>query len=132
PDTQIDPGDCGGNDASGIGIRSDLPAYRLIAIDNNEMWGWPNAAVNISGVFGVHVLHNHLHHNRRQVSRSGCRAYGLGYGVVIGQTGYALIEGNLFDHNRHDIACDGRPGTGYEARYNLVLTGNVQHSFDVH
>lgn len=132
PDTRIEPGDCGDHDPSGIAVRSPVPDTRLVVVDNNEMWGWPNAAVDVSNVFGVYVMHNHIHDNRRQVSRAGCRAYGLGYGVVIGGTGYALVEANLFDHNRHDIACDGRPGTGYEARYNLVLTGNVQHSFDVH
>jgi hypothetical protein len=96
------------------------------------MWGWPHAAVSARNVAGVRVQHNHIHHNRRQMRLDGCRHYGLGYGVVVDDSGHVLVEANLFDHNRHDIASDGEPGTRYEARYNLVLNGAVQHSFDVH
>jgi hypothetical protein len=134
PDTEVTPPDCGLTPSWGIDVRrdaDDTQPFHGVRIDNNEMWGWPRAAVDILNVFGVTVQHNHLHHNRRQVKRSGCRAYGLGYGVVVGR-GAALIEANLFDHNRHDIASDGAPGARYEARHNLVLNGAVQHSFDVH
>src|SRR5262249_54588446 len=51
------------------------------------------------------------------------------------------IEGNVFDTNRHAIASDGKPWTGYIAQYNYVLEGGHceggifcywnQH-FDVH
>lgn len=135
PDTEIAPTVgpyCGGADARGIAVEADTPVQWSVNIDNNELWGWPSSAVSSSNVMGTWVHHNHIHHNRRQMTRSGCRAYGLGYGVVVSNSGYAVIEANCFDHNRHDIACDGRPGTAYEARYNLVLGGPVQHSFDVH
>jgi hypothetical protein len=101
-----------------------------VEIDNNEMMAWPGATILATRV-GVHVHHNHIHHNRRHVRKASCRAYGLGYGISTSD-GDVLIEANLFDHNRHDIASDGRPNTIYEARYNLVLDGAVQHSFDIH
>jgi hypothetical protein len=45
---------------------------------------------------------------------------------------HALIEANLFDHNRHDIASDGGNGSTYTARYNIVHNARLSHSFDVH
>src|SRR5690606_1749171 len=135
PDTEIEPTVgpwCGAADATGTAVRAGEPTLRYVRIDNNEPVGWPDPAVKVENVYGVQVQHNHIHHNRRQRRRDGCRAYGLGYGVVVGGAGHALVEANEFDHNRHDIACDGMPNTGYEARYNLILGGAVQHSFDVH
>ena len=132
PDTNIAPADCGGHDTRAIGVE-DYNTLRnwVVRIDNNELWGWPGAAVEDRNVRGLRVDHNHIHHNRRQVRKTGCKSYGLGYGVVV-SLGQALIDGNIFDHNRHDIASDGSPGSEYEARYNLVLNGPLQHSFDVH
>ena len=141
PDTEIEPAGCpdiasdgtdSAFDASAIKVHRENLTGVTVRIDNNEMWGWPHAAVSARNVAGVRVQHNHIHHNRRQMRLDGCRAYGLGYGVVVEHSGHVLVEANLFDHNRHDIASDGRPGTRYEARYNLVLNGAVQHSFDVH
>jgi len=63
-----------------------------------------------------------MHHNQRS---------GLGYGVCPDDS-TALIEANRFDWCRHHIAATGRPGTGYEARYNLVLENANGHSFDMH
>jgi hypothetical protein len=81
---------------------------------------------------GVRVHHNVIQFNRRQEHNGTCdHNYGLGYGVVVGP-GSAIIEANVFDHNRHDIASNGAPGSIYTATYNLVLTGAVDHSFDVH
>lgn len=132
PDTGIEPSDCGGRDATGIEIRSRRPEAWTVEIDNNELYGWPHAAVAVRGPRGPHIHHNHIHHNRRHVHKPECaRRYGFGYGVRA-DTGRALIEANVFDHNRHDIASDGSPGAEYEARYNLILDGGTQHSFDVH
>lgn len=131
PSTVVDVADCGGYDATGIyATSSDLVNWSL-RVDNNELWAWPAAAINTSNVSGTHVHHNHIHHNRRKERTSGCRAYGLGYGVVT-NLGNALIEANLFNHNRHDIASTGRPGSSYEARYNLSVKGLIGHSFDMH
>ena len=94
-----------------------------LKVDNCELWGWSHAAVFLKrGASKAHIHHNYIHHNQRQ---------GLGYGVCLDQSD-ALIEANLFDWCRHHIAGTGRPGTSYEARYNLVLANANSHSFDMH
>jgi len=94
-----------------------------LEVDNCELFGWSHAAVFLkAGAFNAHIHHNYMHHNQRS---------GLGYGVCLDRAG-ALIEANLFDWCRHHIAGTGRPGTSYEARYNLVLENANGHSFDMH
>ena len=100
-----------------------ISAYPGLEVDNCELWGWSHAAVFLKrGALKAHIHHNYIHHNQRS---------GLGYGVCLDQAD-ALIEANLFDWCRHHIAGTGRPGTGYEARYNLVLENANGHSFDMH
>jgi hypothetical protein len=135
PDSSIendDPIHCGG-ESTAIGISSDGPIRWMTEIDNDDVSSWPRAAVEITSVQGVRVHHNVIQFNRRHEHNGTCgdHAYGLGYGVVVGP-GSATIEANVFDHNRHDIASDGLPGSQYTAAYNLVLDGAVEHSFDVH
>jgi hypothetical protein len=134
PDSSIesdDPLHCGG-EARGIRLINDGPARWGTEIDNNELSSWPRAAIEIVRVQGVRVHHNVMQFNRREENDGTCgKNYGLGYGVVVGP-GSAVIEANVFDHNRHDIASDGSPGAFYTAVYNLVLDGAVDHSFDVH
>ena len=98
-------------------------SYPELEVDNCELWGWSHAAVFLKrGASKAHIHHNYIHHNQRS---------GLGYGVCLDQAD-ALIEVNLFDFCRHHIAGTGRPGTSYEARYNLVLENANGHSFDMH
>jgi len=98
-------------------------SYPNLEVDNCELWGWSHAAVFLKrGVSETRIHHNYIHHNQRS---------GLGYGVCLDQSN-ALIEANLFDWCRHHIAGTGRPGTSYEARYNLVLENANSHSFDMH
>ena len=98
-------------------------SYPHLEVDNCELWGWSHAAVFLKrGASKAHIHHNYIHHNQRS---------GLGYGVCLDQSD-ALIEANLFDWCRHHIAGTGRPGTSYEARYNLVLANANGHSFDMH
>jgi hypothetical protein len=59
------------------------------------------------------VKRNFLHHNREQEK---------GYGVVTGQGGFPLVEGNTFLANRHAIAAAGGGHSGYFAGFNLVLS----------
>jgi len=100
-----------------------ISAHSGLEVDNCELWGWSHAAVFLKrGALRIHIHHNYIHHNQRQ---------GLGYGVCLDQAD-ALIEANLFDWCRHHIAGTGRPGTSYEARYNLVLANANSHSFDMH
>jgi len=102
--------------------RGIQTAHPDLEVDNCELSGWSHAAVLLRRGAGGHVHHNHMHHNQRS---------GLGYGVCLDQA-TALVEANRFDFCRHAIAGTGRPGTGYEARYNLVGPHANGHSFDMH
>ncbi len=92
-------------------------------VDNCEIWGFSHTGIQVrKGAIRTFVHHNSIHHNIRD---------GLGYGVSI-SSGTALIEANLFDHGRHYIAATGKPGEGYEARYNICGPVSTSHQFDMH
>ena len=103
-----------------------------LEVDNCELSGFSSAAISIYGSrhepgtyqvsSGHEIHHNHFHHNRVD---------GLGYGVTLYRS-HGRIYGNILRKNRHDFASDGRPGTAYEAMYNLVLEHTLSGSFDVH
>jgi hypothetical protein len=101
---------------------------RGVRIDHNEISGWtlagiqvwdPDGAMHDVAPFAVHIHDNYIHHNQA--------VGGDGYGVTVGDGGYALIERNVFDWNRHAIEGDGSPGTGYVATANLVLEHGGLH-----
>ena len=92
-----------------------------------DMYHWSGAAIEVldntddaergrlfnTNEGAVHIKNNFLHHNRH--------GEGWGYGVVVGQGAYALIERNVFDENRHAIAGDSvdarkKDFSGYTAR----------------
>ena len=101
------------------GILTEHPG---LEVDNCELGGWSSAAIALDGGDGHHVHHNFIHHNQYN---------GLGYGVCHG-VACSLIEHNLFNHNRHSIAGNGRPGSGYEARHNVEIGTSLSHCFDMH
>jgi len=105
-----------------------------VEVDNNEIYAWPTAGVEVQGSQNIKIHHNHFHHHLRVERSSNCRNYALGYGVVADTSQDVIIERNLFDHNRHDIASSGSitADTEYFAYYNLVLGGAIGHNFDVH
>ena len=104
-----------------------------IEISNMEISQWSGAGIAVGdntataehgrltsrNVSGVHVRNNFLHHNRH--------SDGNGYGVSVRGGGYALIEQNVFEQNRHAIAgisSDGKKDySGYTAQDNLILPG---------
>lgn len=94
-------------------------------IENCELSGWSYSAIGIDNGGEANIHHNYIHHNQRT---------GLGYGVSLMSSGYALIKANVFDYNRHAIASTGAPGTGYTACYNISLNHSTlqAHIFDVH
>jgi hypothetical protein len=107
------------------GIKSTAILVRGVddvLIDRNEIYDWPGRGVHVisapntrNTASRVRITNNFFHHNLQ------CRA---GYGVEIGgDGGYAQIDRNLFNFNRHSVAGDGRPGTGYVAELNFVLSG---------
>ena len=102
-----------------VGIRTREPRLR---VDNCELAGWSLGAVYILAGDGHRVQHCFIHHNQYQ---------GLGYGVCLDEA-ETLIEGNLFDANRHSIAGTGRSGSGYEARDNVEMGRSLGHCFDMH
>jgi hypothetical protein len=111
-----------------------------VEITNMELSGFSGQAIYIVDDRGrmlnpdaVKIHGNFIHHNQHEG--------GNGYGVAVNDGGYASIEGNVFDFNRHAIKASGTAGTGYAARGNLVLKGGGvhgkiynehTHQFDVH
>jgi hypothetical protein len=102
-------------------------------IDNNEIYGWPTAGVNVvdatPGDASIRITGNFIHNSVQ------CN---VGYGVAVGGSGFPTIDRNVFDWNRHDVSSDGLYGTGYRAELNFVLTGgptcggHYNQHFDVH
>lgn len=93
-----------------------------LEVDNCEFSGFSHAAVYVSGGTGHYFHHNYIHHNQRN---------GLGYGLCHDKA-VSLIEYNLFNANRHDLAGTGAPGSGYEARHNIQMGTSLSHCFDMH
>lgn len=99
-----------------------------VQLDNNEIYGWHDAAIEVSdsrdridrhnGAGAVRVHDNWIHHNQR---------IGEGYGVGVVDGAYALITRNMFDYNRHAIAGDGSFGNGYFAYRNHVGAHGGHH-----
>jgi len=91
-------------------------------VDNNEISGWPYAAVLARGDAFIH--HNYIHHNTWE---------GLGYGVAIPEGNHMpVIESNEFNYNRHSITGAGGSEIGFVARYNVIGEDWVGSQFDMH
>lgn len=137
-------GTSAGKGSGGIG----LDTTKLSIVDHNDLSQWTAEAVevrgNVDGTFcrgtwvkdpSALVLRNYIHENARQ---------GDGYGVAIYDGGNALIQGNVFDYNRHAIAASYDAFNRYAAFDNLVLPSApsqlaagglveyVTHDFDAH
>ncbi|MCK5661733.1 MAG: hypothetical protein KAH86_10250, partial [Methanosarcinales archaeon] len=126
---RIDGRDYNMEGAGGSWSKGIFSKYN-IEVDNNELFGFSHAAVNLKSAFvgsDSHIHHNYIHHNTQT---------GLGYGVAIDtplhENADVMIEANLFDWNRHSIASSGRPTVNYIARYNVQLGNGTNHAFDVH
>jgi hypothetical protein len=89
-----------------------------VVVENNEIFGWPHSAVYVTEAptdraAAARVTRNFIHNNVQ------C---GDGQGVQMGGNGFARIDRNLFNYNRHDVASVGGPGQGYLAELNFSLT----------
>ena len=132
-------------------IRVRVNRYRGLEVTDNELFQWTHAGVSVRNFYSegtrdepyrtmeasdarqIYIARNYIHHNLR---RNG------GYGVAVSDGAYAVIEGNVFDYNRHAITSDGQPRTGYIARFNYILQGGhcedaevgcfYNQHFDVH
>jgi hypothetical protein len=89
-----------------------------VLIENNEIFGWPSSGVDVRDTPArrsrIPQITRNFFHNNVQCN--------LGYGVVVGGNGFARIDRNLFNYNRHDVAGAGDPGDGYVAELNFTLT----------
>jgi hypothetical protein len=99
-----------------------------VLVDNNEFSDWPGGGIEVARTPNtyrtartIRITRNFFHHNQM------C---GAGYGVVMdgnsesdARGSYAYIDRNVFTYNRHAVAGDGHPGSGYLAEYNLLLSG---------
>lgn len=97
--------------------------FSNLEICNCEIYGWSHAGIFLfGGANNINIHHNYIHGNKR---------FGLGYGIGL-KNAQAIIKGNLFDDNRHDIAGTGDIGTSYEACFNIVIGDKDDHLFDMH
>jgi len=105
---------------SSIGISAE--SRTNLNVNGCEISAFSRSSVYFKNSDGV-VSNNYIHHNQREH---------LGYGVLLDEDSNVLIENNLFDFNRHDIAGTGHREQSYEARYNIILPNGTHHSFDMH
>ena len=128
---------------AGIGVSIVTPD---VVVDDDEIAFWSEAGVGVGPVsYGskhvqneawivaqahrIQITNNFIHDN------VDCQ---LGYGIAVGGA-YALIERNVFDYDKHDIAGQGDPGSGYVADLNFTLSdsfktcqGDYGGHFDMH
>ena len=135
------PGIWGGDENTSFGIRiwpynEPLP-IRHVEVSNMEIFNWSGGAIALrdntetlergrlfnTNESAVRIRDNYIHHNQHDA--------GFGYGVVVGNGAYALIEHNVFEVNRHAVAGDSFDGkadfSGYTLRENLILPGGGIH-----
>ena len=122
-----DPSANVGNDDS-TGILIDKPD---VEVDDNEVSGWRGTGVSVqdksnlidrTNASTVWIHDNYIHDDQHPTGVIIGGGHGGGYGVEVSYGAYALVERNVFDYNRHAIAGDGRPGTGYYFTHNLILS----------
>lgn len=110
-----------------VGIQNPS-GYTGFEVDNCELRGFAYACLYIlntptSGRAWIH--HNWIHGSQNKI---------VGYGVNV-RGGDCLIEGNVFDRNRHSVTGEGIPGERYTVRYNKILGNGFIHygtHLDVH
>jgi hypothetical protein len=123
-------------DEKGIVISPAASAAPIHSVEicNMEIFYWSGEGLQVTdntalaqrgrlfntNVGAVHIHGNYFHDNQHEDKD--------GYGVEVAAGAYALIEQNVFDQNRHDIAggsknANGLDYSGYTVRDNLILSG---------
>jgi hypothetical protein len=116
-------GPFGGTERVGFHARGIAVGHSDTEIDNCEISNFNVVGIGVSAsAIRVRIHHNFIH---------DCTRGGLGYGVSTSSSDAHIIA-NIFDNCRHHIASSGRPGSGYEAAWNLVLDKAISHHFDMH
>ncbi len=100
---------------SGVQVISDPTQQPRRHVKSPEEWNpdWPLPTEEEK----TRVERNYFHHIATE---------GHGYGVSVNGGTYAVIEGNVFDFNRHAVTSDGYAKCGYTARFNYVLQGGYR------
>lgn len=107
-----------------VGVKNT--GHNNLEVDNNWLQGWSWASVENWG------NNSHIHHNL--ISNNSAEEEGYGYETY---GNFSLVDYNIFDCNRHDIAAGGLEGERYTAEYNYITgacgaeIGGPSH-FDVH
>lgn len=92
-------------------------------VDNCEIYNFNQTGVSVGPeAMKAYIHHNFIHHIQKD---------GGGYGVSTNASDTRIIA-NKFDYGRHSIASGGRPGSGYEAAWNLIGPHSTGHNFDMH
>jgi hypothetical protein len=142
----LDVADGSENEERGI----EIDGCKGVEIADMEISGWSGEGIEVAAGAGALSspsdirIHDNYIHNNQHVGEDG-------YGVETAPGGWADIERNVFDLNRHAIASSGRvltdaggnvlAGTGYTANLNLILRGGgyngstfntTTHILDVH
>jgi hypothetical protein len=131
-----DPCDSAGlEDVDAIAVFSS----QQVQIDHNEMSRWRGSGVVVYDAMGriskenagtVWVHDNYMHDNQHPTycgANPWGSGHGGGYGVSVNRGGFALIERNVFDRNRHAITGHGSDGDGYLLHRNLFLCPGVDN-----
>ena len=117
-----------GSDSAMVGVY--INRAEGVDVDNCEIWGWSHAAIRVRGTHTkyfkdcrANIHHNYIYYNRMKKK---------GYGITVANSAFATIHANKFNHNKHDIAGNGHGLSSYEAKYNIIIATDVDHSFDMH
>jgi hypothetical protein len=131
----------------------DVFSSQNVEVDHNEFYHWTGTAVQVRDARNhinrdnsdtVSIHDNWMHDNQHPTTcdLTDFSGHGGGYGVSVNDSGYAKIEHNVFDSNRHAVAANGHAGDGYNLVGNLFLRPGVDsrhgpvtgynHQIDVH
>lgn len=106
--------------ARGIQIQSDT-----VEIDNCELYGWPNQAINVGSI--EIAASPYIHH----IYGHDCMMAGEGYVIDIIK-GHPTIETSYFNATRHSINGFGFPECGYTLEDCVFGPSMLSHAVDMH
>jgi len=108
------------NDDEGSIYRIGLTIYHTnCVVDNNDIYGFAYANILVRDVptnGRPWIHHNYIHGSQNRHE---------GYGIEVAD-GDVLVEGNVFDRNRHDMTGSGEESEKYTFRYNKILGTEYQ------
>ena len=106
--------------ARGINVLSDD-----VEIDNCELYGWPNQAINVGSAGSAYSPH--IHH----LYGHDCMMDGAGY-IIDVINGHPTIELSYFNATRHSVVGFGFPTCGYTLEDCVFGPSTISHAVDMH